>query len=365
MRLLRVFGFGVAVLSLVSMARSDAAGASPPVMRLEAVDGTSVVGVVRTESVPLTTIYGRVDLPTALITGVRFEGESRVAKVSVVNDDRLSGQIDAPPFRLLSAIGELQVPWKDVQAIAVEKGVTEEAIAFAPVLHRPVSFEIALHDGSRVLGAPNVNMADFWGVFGRVSLPWAHVQNIRFHDDRETCTVRLLRGDTLVGCVNWRGVDVATGLGAVRVSSVHTAEIRVSLGGIDLVEKPHASASGNRYFLGGVKSSSPKIIQGRLRPGSHFIEAHASGRLTFTFDEPIREFRAVLAMWESYCAHKGRVVFKVETEHGCVYTSPPLRNLQHRDVYVRFKPAKTLVLVTDQVGSYQEDWSVWLWPEAR
>lgn len=154
-------------------------------------------------------------------------------------------------------------------------------------------------------------------------------------------------------------------MGTVHLSTVAAARIEVSLGGIDLVEKPYASASGNRFFMGAVQSSRPKRIGGRLRPPAQFIEAHASGRIEFEFDEPVTEFRAIATMYESYCAHKGRVIFKVETEHGPVHTTRSLRNLEREEIYARFAPAKKLILITDQNGSADEDWSVWLWPEAR
>jgi hypothetical protein len=34
-------------------------------------------------------------------------------------------------------------------------------------------------------------------------------------------------------------------------------------------------------------------------------------------------------------------------------------------VYLCFQPTRKLVLITDQNGSNQEDWSVWLYPEVR
>ena len=70
-------------------------------------------------------------------------------------------------------------------------------------------------------------------------------------------------------------------------------------------------------------------------------------------------------MYHSYCAKKGNVIFKLETDDGLVYTSRPICNFQQEEVYVRFRPTTKLVLITDQNGSTHEDWSVWLYPEAR
>ena len=70
-------------------------------------------------------------------------------------------------------------------------------------------------------------------------------------------------------------------------------------------------------------------------------------------------------MYQSYCAKKGDVIFKLETDDGLVYASRPIRNFQQEEVYVRFRPTRKLILITDQNGSTHEDWSVWLRPEAR
>ena len=102
-----------------------------------------------------------------------------------------------------------------------------------------------------------------------------------------------------------------------------------------------------------------------MLPASQFIEAHASGRIEYEFDTPITEFRAIAAMYESYAAHKGRVIFRVETEHGEICSTRAIRNLQREEIYARFAPAKKLILITDQNGSADEDWSVWLRPEVR
>ena len=70
-------------------------------------------------------------------------------------------------------------------------------------------------------------------------------------------------------------------------------------------------------------------------------------------------------MYESYSATKGRVIFRVETEHGDVCASRPIRNAQREAVYVRFKPSRKLFLITGRNVSADEDWSVWLRPEVR
>jgi hypothetical protein len=337
-----------------------------PVMVLRMKDGSNLTAVVESPGVPLATDYGKVTIPIAMLGALRSDPESAGVRVEVTNGDRLSGRITSSELRVRNALGRLSVPWREVAELGVcEDSPTRVQLTDRPKVTTPIRFEVFLRDGSCLLGTPQEGAVPIHCVLGKCPLPWALVRSVTFHDDHETCTVRFWSGDSLVGCLDWKACPLATGVGAATISTVTTSRIDVSLGGIDLVDKPYASASGNRYFMGGVKNTQPKRIGGRLRPASQFIEAHASGRIEFEFDKPITEFRALATMYESYCAHKGRVIFKVETEHGPVHATRSLRNLEREEIYARFAPAKRLILITDQNGSADEDWSVWLWPEAR
>lgn len=349
----------------VSWASSDERQ-RPPVMVLSTVDGSRLTAVVETESLPLAASHATMELPMAEIEAIRFDEDHALGRVFLANGDRLSGQIQAERVELRTAIGRVSVPWAEVAELSLhpDKPAPED-VTYRPVPLRPVRFEITLDDGSRVRGTPDQNGATLYCGLGRMSLPWALVRKVTFQEDHETSTLVLWNGDSLVACVDWRGFALSTGLGRVHVSTVHTREIQLSLGGIDLVEKTYESATGDRHFTGSLKSLQSRRILGRMYPASELIEAHAGGRIEYAFDQPVREFHAVLTMYETYCATKGSVVFKVETEHGPVYTSRLIRNRQLEDLYLRFEPTKKLVLITDSNGSNQEDWSVWLHPEVR
>jgi hypothetical protein len=338
----------------------------PKVVVLGTVDGSRLTGIVATERIPLATQHGDVKLPMAEIEKVRFDKDHALARVFLANGDRLSGQVQAERVELTTAVGPLSVPWAEVAELsaAPDQPVPEDVI-YVPAPPRPIRFEVSLHDGSSVRGTPDRNRVACYCAWGRIDLPWALVRKVSFHEDRETCTLELWNGDALVGCVDWRGFGLATGLGSVHVSTVHAREIHLSLGGIDLVAKPYESATGDSHFMSSLKSPLARRVQGRIYPASQLIEAHAGGRIEYVFDQPIREFHAVVSMYETYCAKKGSVIFKVETEHGPVYSSRPIGNHDQEDVYLRFPPSKRLVLITDPNGSNQEDWSVWLHPECR
>lgn len=355
------------LFSLVETSRAEPQRSDGPcVVSLRTVDGSELTGVVGPQSAVLEAGYGNVELPLSLIRTVRFDEHHTQARVGLEGGDRLSGRIKTERLKLTTAFGRLSAPWARIVELDVlpDREVPDQ-IACPPVTHRPIRFEVVLRDASCVMATPEGAAAAVLGELGRVEIPWALVHRVLFHDDRETATLEFYGGDKLVGCVDWRAVKLSTGLGPGRISTVDTESIHLSLGGIDLVGRRYKSVQGNEHFLNHMKYTGAKRILGRTRPGCDFLCAHAGGRIEYHFRQPIREFHAVAAMYESYCAHKGNVIFRVETDQGVVYSSPPLRNLQSRDVYLRFPPTQKLVLITDQNGSADEDWSVWLHPEVR
>jgi hypothetical protein len=286
--------------------------------------------------------------------------------IALQDGSTVQGRIVSADVPLRTAVGPVRVPWDRIEELSVDaERDVPEWLANEPKPREAIRFEITLDDGSWVLGTPEADTARLDASFGRIDVPWTRVRRVAAHEDHETCTLELWNGDRLVGCVDWRGCPVSTGLGEVRLSTVHTRSIAVSLGGVDLVARPRDAASGDRYFLGAIRADRSRRIGGRMLPPSQFIEAHAGGRVEFVFDEPVSEFHATLAMYESYCAKKGNVIFKLETDEGLVFTSDPIRNSQQQEVYLRFSPTRKLALITDPNGSNQEDWSVWLRPEAR
>lgn len=364
---MRTHGRSVVVaVVMISVTLLSAAESSARVMTLRLRDGSRLTALVESPRIRLETAYGAVEVPAALVQSAQRTGDGSEMQVAMTNGDRFSGRVTTAALQVRHALGSLCAPWKDVAELCVSAGRDDPAqVVRRPAAPNPVRVEAYLHDGSCILGNPKGEHVRFFSALGKRLLPWALVRDVVLHDDRETCTVRFWSGDVIVGCIDWDSCEIATGLGPAHVSAVTAARIEVSLGGTDLVGMPRASVSGTRYFMGAVNNSQPKRIGGRVRPASQFIEAHASGRIEYVFDAPVTEFRAIATMYESYCAHKGRVVFRVETEHGVVYATRSLRNLEREEIYAQFPPARKIILITDQQGSADEDWSVWLWPEVR
>jgi len=358
---------GLALLMLITATPAEARKHGlPMVLSLRTTDGSRLTALLEPNDQRAVKLPGGAVVPWKQIEKVGLADDREQFEITLHGGEVARGRVATKHVRVVTVVGRLAVPWTRIAELAVEPdGDVPTSIRHAPVLRSSIRFEVTLRDGSQVLGTPDAGTARVDTEFGKIEVPWARVREVSFHEDHETSTLTLWNGDALVGRVDWRALTISTGLGPGRVSAVHTHRIAVSLGGVDLVAKPYDSATGNRHFLNDIRNTGAKRIMGRPRPGPHFLCAHASGRIEYTFERPVREFHAFAAMYHSYCATKGNVIFMVETDDGVVYTSRPIRNAQHEEVYVEFPPTTKLTLITDQNGSPDEDWSVWLHPEAR
>ncbi len=235
----------------------------------------------------------------------------------------------------------------------------------ADLAPEPIRFEMEFDDGSQVTGIPSTSLIELHADGVIHEMPLDVISTIAFHDDHETATVTPWQGDPVTGVIDFGKMQVETALGTLPVPAVRAKTIRLSLGGISLKKKPWSYVEGNRHFEGAVRSKAPHRILGRNYAPTEFISAHASGRLEYRFDEPVTEFAATIALYDSYGGTKGNVVFKVATERAVVYQSPGIRHFRKKHVYVSFEPTKRLVLITDSNGAIDEDWAVWLHPEVR
>ncbi len=135
------------------------------------------------------------------------------------------------------------------------------------------------------------------------------------------------------------------------------------------------TADGSKWFLKGLGPEIKDLVGSRktLKAAgeeyrfSEIIFTHASGRLTYTFDDPITEFRGRVCLNEgSVGFKKGNVIFKIETEEGEVFKSQEIKYGNNKeDVHVKFKPTHKLSLIIDQNGNDSEDWGFWANPEYR
>lgn len=133
----------------------------------------------------------------------------------------------------------------------------------------------------------------------------------------------------------------------------------------NLITHKDRKAKGNEYFVGGIDThkNPVRIEQVEYQP-TEIIYTHASGRLEFTFAFLISEFRGSVCMEDR--SNRGNVVFSVETAEGEVFKSKEIKaGFRKEDFNLKFKPTRKLVLIVDENGGSEEDWSFWLKPEYR
>lgn len=229
---------------------------------------------------------------------------------------------------------------------------------------RPAQIAVELEDGSVVKGTSSVATIAIHTATGIATVELQRIETIRFDTNRESATAKMWDGTSIAGVPVLGKFTLMTQLGVVNIPA-YAKSIAMTLGGIDLAAMPYASATGNCWFAGGIDDRSPRKIRGREYAGTELRNAHADGRIEFRFEEPVTEFHSIITMYDSYGGTKGNVIFKVATEEGIVATSQPILNGGWEELYMRFRPTRTLVLITDPNGPDWEDWSLWLHPEAR
>jgi len=128
-----------------------------------------------------------------------------------------------------------------------------------------------------------------------------------------------------------------------------------------------SSMEGGSYFK--QDSAEVKVAKalGQKFRRDQFIPAHPASKITFTFLQPITEFRTVMVLREGKGTTKGNVAFKITTEEGEIYKSKSISHGKgnHERVTLKFKPSKMLILETEDNGDASEDWAIWLGPEIR
>jgi len=107
-------------------------------LELELTDGSRVIGVPKIESVPVQTVYARMDIPLKQITSVKMEDDHETASFDLSNGDKLKGVITLKPLELTTLFGPVQIGIEHVRAIMVSSGEgLPAALARSLVLYYP------------------------------------------------------------------------------------------------------------------------------------------------------------------------------------------------------------------------------------
>ncbi len=133
----------------------------------------------------------------------------------------------------------------------------------------------------------------------------------------------------------------------------------------DLVKLKPVKADGSKWFHKHYKSSDPITIDGTKYRRSERIYAHAPSTITWEFDPPVTQFKSTIAVMLPSQPSMGNVIFRVLSGETVLHESPPVYNGSTAEIDIRFKPTKTLTLVTDPGEVEHADHSFWIKPTAK
>lgn len=127
-------------------------------------------------------------------------------------------------------------------------------------------------------------------------------------------------------------------------------------------------AEGSHNFMTFLDNFDRSIsVKGQRLNSRDYIFAHASGRIEYGFEKPVTGFRGAACLAkEAANIDQSDIIFSIETDEGEVYRSK-LINASHQreDIEISFKPSKKLVLIVNDNGNNESDWSLWLNPQYR
>lgn len=82
-------------------------------------EGSRIKGFPSIQAISVQTDYARLKLPVEQIRTATFSGNHEGVKFEMSNGDRISGALDLPPFKLKTALGEMEISVEQVTRISV------------------------------------------------------------------------------------------------------------------------------------------------------------------------------------------------------------------------------------------------------
>jgi len=130
-----------AVADGVGGAEPMAAGDAPVKARVSLVDGSQLTGTLLSQSLELTTGFGKVNIPLAQV--LTLDLAKGTAKVGLANKDVLSGTLEGTALKIGAAFGNVELPYAQIKTISFvrpqdEKVVVAEAPKPPPQAPAPV-----------------------------------------------------------------------------------------------------------------------------------------------------------------------------------------------------------------------------------
>ncbi|MCL1922034.1 MAG: LamG domain-containing protein [Kiritimatiellaeota bacterium] len=110
-------------------------------------DGSQLLGMPRTVSLALVTVFGKQEIPLAQVAVLDFDKD--IAKVKFHNKDILSGKLEGEGFALTTVFKEVSLPYAQIKSVQFfrQRGTTLNAVEPGLLLH--VRFDAEDEDLSR------------------------------------------------------------------------------------------------------------------------------------------------------------------------------------------------------------------------
>jgi hypothetical protein len=121
-----------AVVPMVSLERPATSSGTPPEpsalkaaplrLAIDLVDGSHIIGVPKIKSVPLQTLYGRMEIPLMQIARIHIQDDHITAAIDLQNGDKLKGELDLNQLELETSFGNVSVALQHIDSVEVNDG---------------------------------------------------------------------------------------------------------------------------------------------------------------------------------------------------------------------------------------------------
>jgi len=86
-------------------------------VKLDLVDGSSIIGITEIESLPIETPYSKMDIPLSQILRIRVKADKKSATFDLTNGDKLNGTINIEPLKLAMLFGQISVNFELIREL--------------------------------------------------------------------------------------------------------------------------------------------------------------------------------------------------------------------------------------------------------
>jgi hypothetical protein len=119
---------------------------------------------------------------------------------------------------------------RTIAAVALWLAGLAEALAAPAETNRPLSLNLELVDGSRLVGTPAATSVVIQTTYATMEVAWQRLQAIKVEAGAKSATFTFANGDTLNGTPKFGAIELQTAFGKVRVAPEQIRSILISAG---------------------------------------------------------------------------------------------------------------------------------------